>query len=104
MKGDPVLLTEHQRSIADEAIREHCGFRNWQIVEVNCRTNHVHLIVTAFDASPERVMDELKAYATRALRRAGFFMDQKPWTRHGSTRYIKTQESLNAAIRYVQSQ
>jgi REP element-mobilizing transposase RayT len=99
-----LTLTTDQRLVVDRAIREHCLFKGWEPIEVNCRTNHVHVIVEAPGVTPERVMTELKGYGTRALRRNGWADLKKAWTEHGSTRYINSEESLQAAIRYVRSQ
>ena len=104
MKEDPSFLDPRQREIVEQGIREHCNFKQWTLVEINCRSNHVHVIVKAWEISPERVMDSMKAYATRALRRANAIGQRNTWTRHGSTRYIKTEDSLAAAIRYVREQ
>jgi REP element-mobilizing transposase RayT len=65
------------------------------------RTNHVHIVVEA-EARPERVMNDLKSYASRCLNRAE--MDEparKRWARHGSTRWLWEPASVSAAIRYV---
>ena len=52
--------------------------------------------------SPERVLKDAKAYASRALNRAGLDgADQRRWTRHGSTRYLWKPEQVGAAIHYV---
>jgi hypothetical protein len=49
------------------------------------------------------MMLDFKAYATRAIR-----LNDEPqvaaikyWTRHGSTKYLWTQQSIDAAIKYV---
>ena len=65
------------------------------------RTNHVHIVVEAEDR-PERVMNDLKSYASRCLNRRG--LDEparKRWARHGSTRWLWKPENVSAAIRYV---
>ena len=47
-------------------------------------------------------MNDLKSYATRRLREAGLTgEDERIWTRHGSTRYLNTQRSLDEASEYV---
>ena len=65
------------------------------------RTNHVHLVVEA-EARPERVMNDLKSFASRWLNDCG--LDEparKRWARHGSTRWLWKREDVSAAIRYV---
>jgi vacuolar-type H+-ATPase subunit C/Vma6 len=58
-------------------------------------------VVEAEDA-PEKVLQDAKKYASRALNRAGEEDEnQREWTRHGSTRYLWKPESVGAAIHYV---
>ena len=104
MDSAPVILSPRARALVDQAIRQHADFRGWGVLAMNCRSNHVHAVLTAGGVAPKRVMTELKAYATRALRQAGEAVPQKTWTRHGSTRYVWTEASLQAAIRYVEEQ
>ena len=100
--GQPFLLTHEQRMAVDFSLKETAHQRCWILHERNVRTNHVHLVVTAPDLSPERVMNDFKAKATRALRKNGLFPeDQKVWTRHGSTIYLFTENVMEAACRYV---
>jgi hypothetical protein len=61
----------------------------------------VHLVVAA-PASPEKVMSDLKAWASRRLREAfGEDADRDRWTQHGSTRYLNDTKSVEAAVAYV---
>ena len=54
------------------------------------------------DAAPEKVMNELKTYASRCLNRIGVDkIGRKRWARHGSTRWLWDRKSVSAAIRYV---
>jgi hypothetical protein len=62
---------------------------------VHVRTTHVHVVIAA-DASPERIMHDLKSYASRALNRI-----QQNWARHGSTRYLYSRETITNAVRYA---
>jgi REP element-mobilizing transposase RayT len=65
------------------------------------RTNHVH-VVTAAGCKPEKVMSAMKAYSSRALNKCELDdPDCRRWARHGSTRYLWTEDSVRAAIRYV---
>jgi hypothetical protein len=51
---------------------------------------------------PERVMNILKSYASRALNQMGLDdSDRKRWTRHGSTRYLWQDDDVIHAIEYV---
>jgi len=101
MKHDSFLLGAAERRIVETAIREVCRVRGYGLLGLNVRTNHVHLVVTN-SAKPERMMDSFKAYATKALRAAGLVnKDGKQWSRHGSTRYLWTDDHIVAAVDYV---
>ena len=104
MKGPSVRLTEAMRRVALAAVLEHCRHKGWSAVAADCLSTHVHVVVAAPGEPPERVMTELKAYATRALRREGLAAKGKLWTRGGSTRYLWTPASVGAAGRYVRNQ
>ena len=104
LKSPPVVLSAAQREWVEQAIREHAAHRGWRLLALSCRSNHVHVVIAAPDTTPERVMTEMKAYATRALRAAGEAGPERIWTRHGSTRYVRTPKSVEAAVRYVESQ
>ena len=89
------------RRVVLDAIVHHAGFRSWTLAAAHIRTTHVHVVVTG-EAAPERMMNEFKAYATRAMRAAGLVADgMKLWTRHGSTRWLNTDDSIGTAIHYV---
>jgi hypothetical protein len=60
----------------------------------------VHAIVEA-EALPERIMTEFKSYASRELNRMGEAPDRKRWARHGSTRWLWSEEDVRHALQYV---
>ncbi|MEQ8849023.1 hypothetical protein, partial [Botrimarina sp.] len=67
----------------------------------NVRTNHAHAVVAAA-ATPERVMNDFKSWATRRLRDSGLVdRSAKVWSRHGSTRYLWDKRAVEAACCYV---
>jgi len=97
----PIALGAAARAVVEAAIRDRCVHANWVLHAVNVRTNHVHVVVGA-TAPPERMMNQLKSWATRRLLLAAEISDgTRPWSRHGSTRYLWTTESIEAACRYV---
>jgi REP element-mobilizing transposase RayT len=101
LRQDPIKLSKAQRVVVESAIREVCEYRNYDLLALNARTNHVHSVVTA-SGKPEHMMDTFKAYATRRLREAGLLDPSiKPWARHGSTPYLWTEEAIERAIDYV---
>ena len=101
LKTKPVSLNRAQRAAVRSAIEEVCEHREYSLYTMNVRTNHVHVVVGAAVA-PEHVMDSFKSYATRKLRQTNLLeRNIKPWSRHGSTRYLWTEEQLTEAIEYV---
>ena len=101
MKSEPFRLNARARTVVKKAIREVCRFRGYTLYSLNVRTNHIHLVV-GNSGAPERMMDAFKAYATRVLRTAGLLAEgEKAWSRHGSTRYLWTDEHVSEAVEYV---
>ncbi|MEQ8791205.1 MAG: hypothetical protein RIC55_33390 [Pirellulaceae bacterium] len=102
-------LDRRQREIVEWQVSETCGFRGWKLHAVNCRSNHVHVVVAA-DRKPELVRTQLKAWCTRRLMEfetnsgrgaAPAKIRKKWWAERGSQRYINDEVSLEAAILYV---
>lgn len=80
---------------------EVCQQRKWELLAAHVRTQHVHVVVQAM-VKPEKVLIDLKAYATRALRKHGLLEPSaKPWTEHGSTRYLWKPKDVEGAWNYV---
>jgi REP element-mobilizing transposase RayT len=101
LNHSPVRLGAARRAVVDEAIRSVCRHRSYFLHAINVRTNHVHTVVSA-PGKPEPILSAFKAYATAALREAGLLpRNIRPWTRHGSTRYLWTPGALEMAIDYV---
>ena len=101
LKHDLVILKPQGRDIVKRTIQEVCLYRRWPIHALNVRSNHVHMVLSAYQ-TPETVMIDLKAWCTRRIREAGVLADGvRPWSRHGSTIYLFSDEALEAACRYV---
>lgn len=95
------MLGPRHRRIVEKAIRAVCRARGYTLIAINVRTNHVHLVVSN-SGQPERMMDSFKAYATRALRAEGLIAPSfRPWSRHGSTKYLWTDDHIVEAVDYV---
>jgi len=105
LKNQPLRLSDNHRKQVLRAIIEVCRFRRWHAHAVHVRSNHVHIVVSG-DEKPEKMMVDFKAYATRALRKHTDEQStiKKYWTRHGSTRYLWTKESIASAIEYVKNE
>jgi len=101
MDQTPYNLDQLRRDVVLQAIQEVCAYRGWNLLAAHVRSNHVHAVVEA-EVPPERVMGDLKAYASRRLN--GMRLDEpnrKRWARHGSTRWLWKPQQVSAAIQYV---
>lgn len=101
LKETPCRLDPELRRITLEALRCVCAHRSWIAHAIHIRRTHVHAVIGG-NTAPERMVSDLKAYATRAFRRA-FPNNQRRryWADHGSMRYLWNDLSLRAAIDYV---
>jgi REP element-mobilizing transposase RayT len=112
MTEDACRLDPEQREGVERQVAETCAFRGWTLHAVSCRTNHVHVVVTA-NGDPKIVRNQLKAWCTRRLRelenrRRQANREAEPssvreewWAERGSQRFLNDEESLNAASVYV---
>jgi REP element-mobilizing transposase RayT len=102
LKNDPVKLNKEQRALVTATITETCELRKWLLHRVNVRTNHCHAVVTA-GCGPSKILNALKANATRGMREAGLWQrTDSPWADRGSKRYLWTEVQLQRAIDYVE--
>ena len=100
MPDHSVVLTTHQRHAVEDAIIAHCTFRGWTLHAVTCRTNHVHVVVSASERIPHRVMGSLKAWCSRRLS-DGMQGRQRWWTKGGSVRRLYEPRAIEAVVEYV---
>jgi len=101
LHGGPVDFDKPRRDAITLAIGEVCEVRGWNLLALNVRTNHVHLVVQC-EVPPERAMNDLKSYATRRMVSEGLFpANARPWARHGSTRYLWNEQDVEGAWAYV---
>ena len=104
MDQTPYVMDRSRREAVLAAILERCSDCHWNLLAAHVRTNHVHMVVDV-DVRPERIMNDLKSYASRCLNQSGLDDPaRKRWARHGSTRWLWKRESVSAAIRYVVDQ
>ena len=102
LKHKPVRFAEKLRATVEEAIKETCRIRHWDLWVVNARSNHIHSVVSA-PCKPEPVLNAFKANATRKLREAGHCRNpESPWAERGSKRYLWTEQDVIDAVVYVQ--
>jgi REP element-mobilizing transposase RayT len=98
----PASFDAQGRTVVDQAIRSVCTYSGWILHALNVQEGHAHVVVTAVSRTPEHVMNAFKSWATRRLREAGLIANEgKVWSRHGSTRWLWTEEQVGAACAYV---
>lgn len=100
-------LNGDQRRIVEQTVTDHCTIRGWHLHIVNCRTKHVHVVVSA-PVEPDHVLQELKTWCTRKLREherttlgPGQSRRENWWTENGSKRKLFDDDGLEAAVVYV---
>ena len=97
-----MIISDRQRATIEAAFFETAAVRNWRVTALNVRRQHVHVVLAGVDKPPERALNDLKAYATRALRGAGLLTSsERFWSRHGSTRWLWNEDDVELATSYV---
>jgi REP element-mobilizing transposase RayT len=108
MSEDACILSTAERTIVEQQIAETCRYRGWQLHAVQCRSNHVHVVVSAA-VDPQLVRDQLKAWCSRRLnehqeKHFSEFTRTKWWAERGSVRWIWKDASLVRVVEYVVEQ
>jgi REP element-mobilizing transposase RayT len=97
-----LLLSPAQRETVEQRCERHCEHRGWRLWEVNARSNHVHVVVSAPRYAGDLVRDQLKANCTRTLReRWPAFAGRPVWTHGGDWECLNGNDDLEAACLYV---
>ncbi|MDA0205631.1 MAG: transposase [Acidobacteria bacterium] len=99
MGADPCLLGPEERFVVLKMIQNVCVRCGYTLNAAHVRTNHVHVVV-AGDDDPEDVMGRMKGRASFELNRLSG-RSKKRWSRHGSTRYLWTEEEVVDTVNYV---
>ncbi|HEX5432188.1 MAG TPA: hypothetical protein VFW83_09490 [Bryobacteraceae bacterium] len=61
----------------------------------------MHAVITS-EVRLEKILNDFKSYASRWLNRLGQDgFNRKYWARHGSTRWLRTEESVEKAVKSV---
>jgi REP element-mobilizing transposase RayT len=101
MTEDVCRLNESQRKAVEIQIAETCQHRKWYLHAVNCRSNHIHVVVTALVTAPKKIRSTLKTWATICLKENFDKTRKNWWTERGSIRFLNSEASLEAVIIYV---
>jgi len=104
LKYPPLLIEPAMRRVIRVAIEGECEFWHWTLHALNVRTNHVHAVVDSA-TSPTRMLQAIKAKATRNLREEGLTEAGRPvWTPGGSRTWLLNPQELADAIDYTRNQ
>lgn len=110
MTEDTCRLAPPQRERVEQQVAETCRHKGWILHAVNCRSNHVHVVLSS-TAPPKVIREQLKAWCTRRLNEQQVELDIpkrqrriKWWTDRGSIRWIFNESDLADAIEYVLNQ
>jgi REP element-mobilizing transposase RayT len=101
MTEDACRLSHEQRKAVEDQISKTCFHRRWHLHAVNCRTNHLHVVVSAPDVDPKTIRTHLKAWATRCLKTRFITHRKNWWAERGSIRWLWDEDDLVATIQYV---
>ncbi len=75
------FLNQKQRFCVEQAILGVCRFRGYELMAVNIRTNHFHVVLSAH-CTPDRIVHAFKSYFTRALREEDLVTNERNlWAR-----------------------
>ncbi len=100
--AEPALvLDSDQRRLVERTIADHCAIRKWLLHAVNCRSNHVHVVVTAPDRPIKLPRDQFKSWCTRRLKAASETARENWWTDRGWDEYIDDDRALADVVAYV---
>lgn len=114
MNEDGIIFDDQQRVTVEQIIKDHCAYRKWILHAVNCRTNHVHVVVWApDDVTPEVIMSQFKSWCTRRLKELELARSaneeqrqairKRWWTEGGSKRYINDKDGVAMAVSYTEN-
>jgi len=103
LKGPPIYLTLPQAEAALAQFLETAQHRGWVLLAASIMANHYHLVIGASEAvAADRVLSDLKAYATRRLSREfGAPASKTWWTSKGSQRWLRDDRAVADATNYV---
>jgi REP element-mobilizing transposase RayT len=98
-------LDPDQRRVVEQTIADHCAIRKWHLHAANCRSNHVHVVVTAPGRPIELPREQFKAWCTRRLKgreqARTSVLREHWWTERGWDEYIDDEEVLAIVVAYV---
>jgi REP element-mobilizing transposase RayT len=94
-------LTVQERELVEAQVKETCAHRRWTLHAVNCRSNHMHVVVSAPGVEPKKIRTDLKAWCTRRLKEQSDPRRENWWAERGSIRPIFDDVDLANAVEYT---
>jgi REP element-mobilizing transposase RayT len=103
MKGPPIYLALPQAETLLAQLLETAAHRGWVMLAASIMANHYHLVIQASeDWQADRVLSDLKAYATRKLSSEyGAPASETWWTAKGSKRRLRDNRAVAHGKNYV---
>jgi REP element-mobilizing transposase RayT len=101
MRENACVLTHAERAIVERQLEETCDHRSWTLHARNCRSNHLHALVSAHDVGPKKIREDLKAWCTRRLRELSDHTREQWWAERGSIRWVFDESLLEAVVIYI---
>ena len=101
MQGQAVLLNQEDRGLVEHQVAETCQYRHWKLYAVNCRSNHIHVVVSAANVPATKIRVDMKAWTTRRLRSHSSNTHKSWWAECGSIRWIWNKQSLATVVQYT---
>jgi REP element-mobilizing transposase RayT len=109
LSEEAITFDNEQRVLVENTICQHCEYRRWILHAVNCRSNHVHVVVTAEDRTIALPRQQFKSWCTRKLKELEALRCGIPesrvrlhwWTDRGWDIYIDDVEHLLEVVAYV---
>ena len=103
MAGSSVELNSMDADALIAQYQETARIRHWTLQAASVMYNHTHLVVSVpGDPDPQAIMEMLKSWATRALKRHRSLPPNGTfWTAKGSKRKLPDDEALLAGVVYV---
>ena len=101
MTEDACRLNKIERKVVETQIQETCHHRRWKLHAVSCRSNHAHIVVSAYETNPKKIRADIKAWCTRRLKEKSDPNRQNWWAERGSIRWVWNQQSLCTVVQYA---
>ncbi len=104
--GDPVRMDVPQAEALFGQFEETAAYRGWRLFAVGIMANHCHVVIgVPGDPEPQKLLQSLKSYGSRALNRHWARPESGTWwTESGSKRKLLDDAAVLAAIHYVVDQ